>query len=238
VSRSGTRREAVKSAKRKLHQVYGAYVCGISEKHLQVFIKGLPSAAAADRLRPHVTELLSTHSSTRERLPLLEHLYDRIFGVTGVPSKILDVACGLHPLEIPWMSLAAGTMYVALDIDRRQAAALNMFLPYTGLSARAECWDILVEVPPWQVDVAFVLKTWPCLERQEPGAGSTLVNSLSADWVVVSFPTQSLSGSKRRMGLSYRRHMAEVSRSQSWEITELSFPQEIFFLIRKPPPSV
>ncbi len=236
--RAGAPKKAVKLAKRKLHQVHGAYLTGASQQHVQSFLEGLPSAAAADRLKPHVRSLLSSHSSTRERIPLLDRLYDRIFSITGVPSRVLDVACGLHPLEIPWMGLPAGTVYIALDIDRRYTEALNVFLPYTGLSARVECWDVLAEVPPWSTDVAFVLKTWPCLERQQPGVAATLVDSLSAAWVVVSFPTHSLGGHRRRMGVYYAEQMERVARHQSWQMTELTFPQEVFFLIRKPPPRV
>ncbi len=233
--RAVSTKRVVKLAKRKLHQAFGAYLPLALEHQAVSFLQNLPAVRDPAALRTQVLPLLSSHVSTRERVPLLEHLYDRLFAVTGSPRKVLDVACGLHPLEIPWMGLAQDVRYGGLDIDKRQVKLLNAFLKHLRIAGRIEWRDALADLPRSAVDVAFVLKSWPCLERQQPGAGTLLVNSLAATWVVVSFPSHSLSGAKRRMGANYARDMARLAELQRWELMELTFPQEVFFLIRKPP---
>jgi len=47
------------------------------------------------------------------RLPILEELYSRIFAETGVPNRVLDLACGLHPFGLPWMGLPETATYHA-----------------------------------------------------------------------------------------------------------------------------
>jgi 16S rRNA (guanine(1405)-N(7))-methyltransferase len=233
LERASGRRAAVKLAKRKLHQIFGACEPRAFRRRATQFLEGLPSPDDVEGLRKHVLRLLESHPSTKERLPILGTLYHRIFSVTGVPQRVLDVACGLHPLEIPWMGLGRDTEYTALDIDRRQVDLVNSFLSHLGMKLLGQWWDVLARVPPWPVDVTFALKILPCLERRARGAGSAIVNSLASGWVVVSFPSRSLGGRKRLMGLNYANQMRETARREGWQVSELIYTQEVFFIIRK-----
>ena len=45
------------------------------------------------------------HSSTRERLPILEQFYARALADIPPARVVLDLACGLNPLALAWMPL-------------------------------------------------------------------------------------------------------------------------------------
>ena len=54
--------------------------------------------------------------------------------------------------------------------------------------------DVIANCPTQAVDIAFVLKTIPCLEQVDKTAGIELLNQLQARNIVVSFPVHSLAG--------------------------------------------
>jgi 16S rRNA (guanine(1405)-N(7))-methyltransferase len=231
--RAASPRDSVKIAKRRLHQVFGAYFPPGLAGRADAFLAELPPRRDLAAVRRHVGRFLRSHTSTRERIPLLDSLYDDLFSITGVPTRVVDVACGLHPLEIPWMELAPTTDYVALDIDCAQIRLLNAFLAHMGHRPQAACWDVVTQVPPWEADLAFALKCLPCLERQSPGIAVRLIRSLQARWIVASFPAHSLSGKKRRMGDTYAAWMLDHARRESWKVQELRYPQEVFFVVQR-----
>ena len=111
-------KEAVKATRNKLHQVGGAYF----EHPIRYaqWLTELQQAAQNDdpdtALRQICVRLMAQHASTRERLPILEHFYARTLAEIAPVHSILDIACGLNPLAIPWMPLAAGAAYYAIDI--------------------------------------------------------------------------------------------------------------------------
>ncbi len=75
-------------------------------------------------------QVLVLHSSTRERLPILDSFYPRyLCSHRPSPDSILDLGCGLNPLALPWMGLPADApRYIALDIDAERISFLNRYL--------------------------------------------------------------------------------------------------------------
>ncbi|MBV7327278.1 hypothetical protein KFU94_03285 [Chloroflexi bacterium TSY] len=92
-------KEATKATLRKLHQIAAVYQSpGID---YPTWINQL-RATSNDRhqFRETCQELMHYHASTRERLPILEQFYKRIFADLPPISSILDLACGLNPLKL------------------------------------------------------------------------------------------------------------------------------------------
>jgi 16S rRNA (guanine(1405)-N(7))-methyltransferase len=167
------------------------------------------------------------HTSTRERLPLLDHFYQAIFEITGIPSSLLDVGCGLNPLALPWMELPAGCRYVPLDIDQERVDFLNRYLSLAGCEPLARCQDALSHPPKDSADVALLLKMSPTLERQKTGATLRLIGQLDAPHVVVSYAVKSLGGHEKGMLESYETHFRELISEREWSINKLVFPTEL-----------
>ena len=118
VANQGNEKAAIKATKRRLHQVYGAFEQAVDYDALYRQMEVAYRSGSEDRIRAACRQILDLHSSTRERLPILERFYPAIFEATGRPGSILDLGCGLNPVALPWMGLSAGARYIALDIDR------------------------------------------------------------------------------------------------------------------------
>ena len=224
-------KEAAKATKRRLHQVYGAFEEGIDVEALYPRLEAAYRSGATAEIEAACREALAAHSSTRERLPIVDRFYAALWQVTGRPGTLLDLGCGLNPLALPWMDLPAGACYHALDIDCRRTQFLNRFLTLAGLAPLARCHDVLVRPPEVAADVALLLKTSPSLERQEAGATPRLIDQLRAHYVVVSFAVQSLGGRDKGMAAHYQQQFEAWAGERAWEVERLEFDSELVFVI-------
>jgi len=227
-------KEAVKATKNKLHQIGGAYLSG-----------RLDYAAWLDKLREvHrsgdeagfrrvCASVMRHHSSTKERLPVLDAFYAT--ALAGLPPirAVLDVACGLNPLAIPWMGLAADVEYYACDVYCDMVGFLNEFLVLIGVGGRVEVCDLIHVCPTRKVDLALALKTIPCLEQVDKSAGRRLLETLEADHLLVSFPARSLGGRGKGMPVNYENHFRELVAGKNWAIRRFEFATELAFVVSK-----
>ncbi len=231
--RGGSQKDIVKRTKRKLHQVYAAYLEGWAPEAAARVLDGLGPDPSQDALRAACRQVLALHASTRERMPLLDTTYQELFAVTGVPARLLDLGCGLHPFAIPWMGLPRGARYDACEIDSRMADLGNRVLRLTGVEGAVACRDVLTDVPGERADVALLLKMVPCLEQQEKGCAGRIISAIAAPFVVVSFPTRTLGGRGMGVASGHAALMEQILRGRAWRVTEIRHPQEAFFVLDK-----
>jgi len=225
-------KEALKAAKRKLHQIYGAYVVPGDLGRIERLIDAIPPEPSGDALRAACRDILACHASTRERLPILDEAYAMLAELPGPVDSVLDLACGLNPFALPWMGLAPDCAYQAWDIDSRLVGAVNRFLGRLGRAPSAECRDVLVDPPDRPADVALLLKTAPCLERQEKGSVLSLLRRLRTRHVVVSFPLRSLGGRDKGMAGNYGRFMDRVIGELCVAAERHDLRTEVFYVLR------
>jgi len=231
---------AAKATKRKLHQMYGAFEQGSDYGAAYQRLQKAYELGSDDEIRAACRHLLGQHSSTRERLPLLDRFYQDIFEITGQPSSLLDLGCGLNPLALPWMGLipgqaseqTPGIRYVPLDIDADRVHFLNRYLALAGLEPLARCQDILSHLPGDAADVALLLKMSPTLERQEPGATLSLIGQLNAPYIVVSFAIKSLGGREKGMAEHYQQQFLGWLKDRQWPAEKLAFDSELVFIVK------
>ncbi len=222
---------AVRAAKRKLHQVYGAYFDAFQFARVEDLLGRLsPSLPDAD-LRTVCYEILQCHASTAERLSMMAGFYRDLFEEIGQPRTLLDLACGLNPFALPWMELDRAARYVAYDIDHRLVCAVNDFFRCVGRDPGAACRDILVSGPDLEADVVFLFKSIPCLEQQVKGAGIGLLRRLRADYVVVSFPARTLGGREKGMAQHYDALMDRMVDALKVSVRKMAYPAETFYVL-------
>jgi 16S rRNA (guanine(1405)-N(7))-methyltransferase len=232
-------RETVKATRNKLHQMVGAYIEG--DPRYDRWLADLAAAyGTGDRIeiRRVSAAVMRHHASTRERLPILDEFYAGVFSRLPPIRRVLDVACGLNPLALPWMTLAEGAEYVACDVDAAMVGFLGDYLALTSVVGRAVVRDIVADPPTEQTDLALVLKTIPCLEQFDKAAGSRLLDALNAPYLLVSFPARSLGGRQRGMVGHYGAHFAELVAGRGWGVEELAFGSEVAFLVTTAPRAV
>ncbi len=228
------RRSVVKATKRKLHQAVRAFggeppYQKLLEAHRSAFASGTETEREAACL-----QALRRHASTRERIPLLEDFYRRVFAVTGAPRTILDLGCGLNPLALPWMRLSREVEYRAYDADEELVEFVRAFLTIAGARGGAEARDVLARPPERRADVALLMKLVPTLERQEPGGSLRLLDALDVSYVVVSVPTRSLGGREKGMLKGYERQVGRILASRPWTLERIPFEHELVWVVRKP----
>jgi 16S rRNA (guanine(1405)-N(7))-methyltransferase len=226
-------RPAEKAVRRRLHSIMAPYLgdpdyTAAAERLNKVFVGG----DEAD-IRAVCLDLMHTHLSTRERLPILDTFYRDIFAVTGPPGRLLDIACGLNPLAFPWMGLPVlGSDFVAYDIHEPRITFLNHYFILQGLPPLAFVRDVALHAPTESGDVALFLKEMPRFERNYPGRGRALLDALDVRWLVVSFPTISTHGG-RNLTNRYREFFHQIIDGSGWPVTELLFDTELVFCAEK-----
>jgi 16S rRNA (guanine(1405)-N(7))-methyltransferase len=226
-------KEAVKATRSKLHQIGGAYMERmIDYSQWSKVLSGLPHDAGSD-LRDFCRRMMALHASTRERLPLLERIFTESLAQVAPVHSILDLACGLNPLALPWMPLERQATYFACDIYDDMVAFINHFLAHTGHPGGAEICDLTQSIPAHQVQVALLLKSIPCLEQLDKDIAPRLLAQIPAEHLLVSFPAHSLGGRKRGMPANYEAHFRQLVTGQSWRVKRFGFPGELAFLVSR-----
>ena len=231
--RSRSQKDAVKRTRRKLHQVYAAYLGHWDAERAQALLDQLPAGVDLVDARDVCRRIMQGHVSTRERVAALDNLYGPIVHITGTPKRVLDLGCGLHPFALPWMNLPTDVTYIAWEIDERIVRLVNRFLCRVGLEPLAQSKDMLVDEPTEAADVAFLLKMLPSLQQQEKGSGLRILRAIRAPFVVVSFPGRSIGGRDKGMKAHYPATMERALADTGWPAVRLEHAGELFFVVDK-----
>lgn len=225
---------AVKDVRNKLHQVGGAYFkqnpnfAAAKEQ-----LTSLPNNLHAPEVQAFCQNQMQTHASTAERVSILPKFFQTCLAPIAPVTSVLDLACGLNPLALPWMPLAKDASYQACDIYLDMMAFVNTFLGHFLTDSRAFPCDLIAGSPQPPVQVAFLLKTIPCLEQVDKQIGLSLLEQIQAEHILVSFPAKSLGGRNKGMPTFYRDHFYELIEGQPWQVQEFNFSTEIAFLVTK-----
>lgn len=228
-------RELVKAIRNRLHQIGGAYLPGdVDPAKFAAELAGLPGSLTSPEIQSFCRLKMENHASTRERLPYVDYFFSDILAGLPPVRSVIDVACGLTPLAIPWMPLASGAEYTALDMYGRLADSLQIFFDHTGMNGKAEAADIVSAPFEKPYDAAFILKTLPCLEQQGKGLAASLVNRINAKVLVISYPLRTLGGSRKGLGATYEADFNRLAEGHDWQITRFEFPNELVFRVVRP----
>ncbi len=225
-----THKEAVKSTKNKLHQVGGAYFAARID-YDEALARLQQTRDDPVAFRQTCRDLLALHASTRERLPILDSFYRDILADLPPIQSVIDVACGLNPLAWPWMPLADDASYHAYDIYGDMTAFLQDFFKLLGVNGRAQTRDVIGRLPVETADIAFILKTLPCLEQVDKTAAARLLDNLDARYLLISYPARSLGGRRKGMVANYTAHFAKLADGRNWRVRRFEFETELAFLV-------
>lgn len=234
LSKGRSRKETVKAVRSKLHQVAGAYQeKGMDFNLWRRELVDLPSEKADTAIRIFCQRVMKTHASTRERLPILTDFYSTVFAALPPIHSVLDLACGLNPLAIPWMPLAEGATYQACDIYTDLVDFLDKVISHLGLAGGTCLCDLSEHIPGQAVQLALVLKTLPVLEQLDKNLPARLLEELNAEFILVSYPGHSLGGRSKGMTANYAARFESLTGDKGWQIQRVDFPGELAFLICK-----
>jgi 16S rRNA (guanine(1405)-N(7))-methyltransferase len=228
-------RELVKAIRNRLHQIGGAYLPGnVDSAAITAELSTLPHGLSSPEMQAFCRRKMENHASTRERLPYVDHFFTDVLAGLPAVHSVIDLACGLTPLSISWMPLAPEAEYTALDMYNRLAQSLQAFFDHTGFHGMAAAADIVSVPLEKSYDVAFILKTLPCLEQQGKGLAAALVDRVKAKTLVISYPLRTLGGSRKGLGASYEADFNRLAVGRDWQIARFEFPNELVFRVTLP----
>ena len=219
-------KEVIKSVKNRLHQISDSFFVENGAKITKELEKGE---------KVNYLELLKIHSSTNERLPFYQEMYDDLFAVTGAVDSLLDIACGLNPIMLGeyyrWRHLKI-EHYLAEDIHTTALNIVQHYYEENDLPIAVREADILAAIPTATVDVVLLFKIIPLLEQQKKGYYRQLINTLQAKYIAVSFPTKTMSGKSVGMLENYTKQFDEfVELSGFQTLFRKSYHNELLYII-------
>lgn len=178
-------------------------------------------------------ELLKTHASTMERIPIYEKLYQQIFKITKKPNSILDLGCGLNPISYPLMNLKNVT-YNAYDISLNDLNIIKKFFKELKIKGKIKEFNLLKITKKSfpKSNLAFLFKITDILD-QGKGHKTTekVITTLPVNWIILSFPTKTMSG---KIMTAPRRSWVELlCKRLNYEYKIIEFENEIFYIIKK-----
>jgi len=230
---SNSRRELEANFRKSLHNIIAPYLEDINyPAETEIMAEFHAQNPSTDMLKSWCLDRMRLHASSRERLPYLDTFYQKIFARLGTPNSILDLACALDPLGLPWMDLPSSTNFVAYDIHQPRLAFLQAFFEYFYPQAHAIHQDILTEIPGQKADCAFFFKEAHRLEKRRPGSNRELFAGLNVKWLVVSLPSRDLAGHHSLE--TYHTSLIQKSiEGQPWQLTTDMIGDELIFFIQK-----
>jgi len=81
--------------------------------------------------------------------------------------------------------------------------------------------------------VVLLLKALPCLEQQEKGVSENILRALNAKYIVISFPSKSLTGREKGMATYYDQFILEILGRLSLDYFRLEYSNEVFYVAIK-----
>lgn len=233
LEKRGEYKTALKAARTRLHQVTGAFLTpDINYAKWAVILKSIPSENAQE-IRTFSQRMMRLHSSTAERLPYIDQFFRTCLAHISPINSVLDLACGLNPLALPWMPLAPGCTYHACDVVLPMLAFLNEFLAASGVQGEAFPCDLSACVPQHEAQLAILLKTLPCLDQLDKSLGPRLLAELNVEHILVSYPIKSLGGKEKGMRRTYAQQFARLIEGTHFRVREFDFPNEMVFLLSR-----
>lgn len=225
-------KDADRAAREALHGITGAFLTDAEARECAWAMHAWATGARTDA---QLTNVLNKHASTRERLPLsdMDALYARIFGVTGRPGAVLDLACGINPVYLA----ARGVRVTGVDISGKAVSLVNAFGETYGMPAEAVCADLLCPggVPQRRYDVALLFKVLPLLERQRAGAALAVMQAVNAAHLAVSFPTRTMGGRDVGMARQYAAWMEAHLPPGRQVAASFQAGSELFYILSERP---
>jgi len=229
-----TIKKSVKATKNKLHQIGGVYFNGKPKYNVWLKkFKDLKKYNSENNFQNICTNVMGFHSSTKERLEILDRFYVDIFSQLPPIHSILDLACGLNPLSIPWMPISKNVKYFAYDIYKDLIDFLKGYMNIINIRGYAELRNVLYNPPQIKANLALILKTIPCFDQIDKSATSKILDKINADYIIISFPVKSLGGKDKMMIKNYTTRFNKLTRSKDWVIKRIEFKTELAFLVNK-----
>jgi 16S rRNA (guanine(1405)-N(7))-methyltransferase len=219
-----------KEVKKKLHQLWGAYFNRPNFKKLENRIRE-EYTNGRDK-KEILDELLLLQTSTQERLPIYDQFYKEIFKYIDKYDTVIDYGCGINPLSYLYMD--TNIQYTGYDVDSELMNFMNTIFQILEIpNATTQLGDILLFDKYPHSDVSFLFKVLALIERQQKESSLEILKKINSRYIVVSFPTKTLTGIDKGMKDNYKEMFYNLIEKETWQTSETAFSNELVFIVDK-----
>lgn len=219
--------------RKKLHEVIAPYLEDIDyPQESEKLIALNQSKMSETELKTYAKDLMRKHASTRERLPHLDAFYAEIWAHIGHVESVLDLACALDPLALPWFNNPCLKTFYAIDIHQPRLNFLDMFFQSYFPFARTLQQDFIAQPLLLQADCAFLFKEVHRMEKRKPGCTRQLIKKLKVNQIVISLPARDLRG--HHSLADYHTKMVENAiQGLEFSLQQTQVGSELLYFIKK-----
>ena len=227
-------KKAIKETAGKLHQAAAGYFPRkVNYSHLIKELIRLPADLEAPESKRFCLHAMEAHSSTRERLPILETFFRETLASIAPVRSILDLGCGMNPMALAWMPVSENPAYYGCDIFQDLVGFLEQFRGHFKTRGMFSVCNLLDLHFTNQAQVGFLLKTLTCLEQLEKDIAGKLLETVPCEYLLVSYPVKSMGGRGKGMRKNYEEQFIELTAGKGWRVTRFEFTDELAFLVKK-----
>ncbi len=172
--------------------------------------------------------ILQTHASTKERLETDAYkLIKKLISKNKIRS-IIDLGAGLNPIALATSKLT----YTAIDIKQDELEIIDKYFKEKNIKGKTIVSDLRYDLPKLPTsDLALAFKLFDVLETKGHKLAEKIIISLPAKYILVSFPTKTLSG--RPMNHPQRGWIEQLFNRLDYEFEFFQTKNEIFYLAKK-----
>lgn len=220
--------------RKKLHEVIAPYLEDIDyQKESENLIALNINAPDSDALKTWARAIMQKHASTRERLPQLDDFYQTIWANIGYPESILDLACALDPLALPWFHHPGLKTFYAVDLHKPRLDFLTTFFELFFPFAKTIQQDFIAEPIQLKTDCAFLFKEAHRMEKRKPGSTRQVIESLNARYIVITLPATDLRG-HHDLSSFHNRLIEKAIEGLHLKMSQAQSGSELLYFIEKP----
>lgn len=232
VLRYSKKKDALKYAKTELHIINDSYLLNDCHKNAAKLIAAYKEKNILSD-REFSFALLNLHASSKERVNNVEEIYLFLSSYINENTVLGDIGCGFNPFALPFLPVKP-LKYYAYEINGETVDVLNTYF-HTANNAdyHADALDAVTHTPEMHFDTVFLFKLLPVLQQQKKGRAFTILEELSFDSAIISFPIKSLSGKEKGMESHYSSFFEEGLPNLFSVIEKRIIGNELFYVIRR-----
>ncbi|HQC64248.1 MAG TPA: hypothetical protein PK459_04025 [Anaerolineaceae bacterium] len=220
--------------RKKLHEVIAPYleVIDYYQETKYLLAEYQQNSLNNDQIKKWARSIMQKHASTRERLANLEGFYQTIWSNIGYPSSIIDLACALDPLALPWFNNSSLNAFYAVDIHKPRLEFLETYFQLFFPFAKTIQQDFIAEPIQIKADCALLFKEAHRMEKRKSGSTSQLIQNLDVQHIVISLPAKDLSG-HHDLSDFHTRLIENAIQGQNLSMTMAQVGLELLYFIEK-----
>jgi len=143
-------------------------------------------------------------------------------------KKILNLGCGLDPLEFPFKNYE----YNACDISHDNVKKVNDYFKKKGINGKAFIFDLVDDVNLPKSDIVFIFRVLESLEAIKKNISEEILKKIKSKLVIVTFSKIAL-GEKKIIRKKGRKWFRLILNKLGYEYNIIDYKDEIVFIIKK-----